>query len=49
MDWEAFERDGALHAGRRLDDRALDALRELADALAVCFRSTMRTSTCPAG
>ncbi|MDQ8030227.1 MAG: phytanoyl-CoA dioxygenase family protein [Brevundimonas sp.] len=32
MDREAFERDGALHAGRRLDDRALDALRTLADA-----------------
>ncbi|WP_420471982.1 phytanoyl-CoA dioxygenase family protein [Brevundimonas sp. FT23042] len=32
MDREAFERDGALHAGRRLDADALDALRALADA-----------------
>lgn len=32
MDREAFERDGALHAGRRMDDDALDALRALADA-----------------
>ena len=32
MDREAFERDGALHAGRRLDNHALDALHELADA-----------------
>ena len=32
MDREAFERDGALHAGRRLDDDALETLRALADA-----------------
>jgi hypothetical protein len=32
MDQAAFERDGALHAGRRLDDDELDTLKALADA-----------------